>query len=53
MYDLKNSPLSATTSLAAATGTPEQEREYHRLRRKLARVQRTRLRPLASTMRVD
>ena len=50
MYDLKRDPLEKTN--LAAKGykrTPLQERNYRRLRRKLARVERTRLKPLAST----
>ena len=48
MYDLKTDPLE-TTNLAYAgyDRTPAQEREYRRLRRKLARVERTRLQPLS------
>jgi len=50
MYDLKRDPLEKTN--LAAKGykrTPLEERNYRRLRRKLARVERTRLKPLAST----
>jgi choline-sulfatase len=48
MYDLKADPLERVN--LAHRGyhrTPEQEREYKRLRRKLARVERTRLQPLS------
>jgi arylsulfatase A-like enzyme len=48
MYDLKADPLERVN--LAQRGyhrTPEQEREYKRLRRKLARVERTRLQPLS------
>jgi arylsulfatase A-like enzyme len=47
MYDLKNDPHE-TRNLAhkGHKRTPKQEREYHRLKRKLARVRKTRLRPL-------
>ncbi len=46
MYDLKTDPLERT-NLAHRTHrrTPEQRRQYRRLRRKLARVERTRLQP--------
>ncbi len=50
MYDLKRDPLEKRN--LAAKGhkrTPLEENNYRRLRRKLARVQRTRLRPLKST----
>ncbi len=47
MYDLKTDPLERH-NLAHKGGEPdaEQERQYKRLRRKLARVERTRLQPL-------
>jgi choline-sulfatase len=47
MYDLENDPLERR-NLAhhGYRRTPEQEREYERLRRKLARVEQTRLQPL-------
>jgi arylsulfatase A-like enzyme len=47
MYDLKTDPLERT-NLANRhhQRTPEQKRQYRRLRRKLARVERTRLQPL-------
>jgi choline-sulfatase len=48
MYDLKRDPLERINlAYGDHTRTPLQEREYKRLRRKLARVQKTRLRPLA------
>ncbi len=49
MYDLERDPLERRN--LAGKGyrrTPLQERQYRRLRRKLARVQRTRLRPLTA-----
>ena len=47
MYDLKTDPLERTNlAYKGYKRTPEQEREYLRLRRKLARVERTRLQPL-------
>jgi arylsulfatase A-like enzyme len=47
MYDLKTDPLERTNlAYKDYRRTPEQEREYKRLRRKLARVERTRLQPL-------
>jgi choline-sulfatase len=47
MYDLKTDPLERTNlAYKHYRRTPEQEREYKRLRRKLARVERTRLQPL-------
>ena len=48
MYDLKTDPLERT-NIAHRTHrrTPEQKRQYRRLRRKLARVERTRLQPLS------
>ncbi len=47
MYDLKTDPLERT-NLAhnGYTRTPAQERQYQRLKRKLANVERTRLKPL-------
>ena len=50
MYDLKEDPLK-TKNLAYKDykRTPLEERHYKRLRRKLARVQKTRLKPLRST----
>ena len=48
MYDLKADPLERTNlAYTHYRRTPEQEREYKRLRRKLARVERTRLQPLS------
>jgi choline-sulfatase len=48
MYDLKNDPLEKR-NLASHRRTPHQEREFRRLKRKLARVQKNRLQPLSST----
>ncbi len=50
MYDLKRDPLERRN--LASKGhkrTPLEERNYRRLRRKLARVQKTRLQPLAGS----
>jgi hypothetical protein len=48
MYDLKTDPLERTNlAYKGYRRTAEQEREYKRLRRKLARVERTRLQPLS------
>jgi arylsulfatase A-like enzyme len=48
MYDLKTDPLERTNlAYKGYKRTPEQERQYKRLRRKLARVERTRLQPLS------
>ena len=48
MYDLKTDPLERTNlAYRHYKRTPEQEREYMRLRRKLARVEQTRLKPLS------
>ncbi len=48
MYDLKRDPLEKQNLADEGYDrTPLQEREYRRLRRKLARVQKTRLRPLS------
>ncbi len=50
MYDLKRDPLERNN--LAARGhrrTPLQERNFKRLKRKLARVQKTRLKPLPTT----
>ena len=48
MYDLKTDPLERTNlAYRHYKRTPEQEREYVRLRRKLARVEQTRLKPLS------
>ncbi|HEY1277913.1 MAG TPA: sulfatase-like hydrolase/transferase [Thermoleophilaceae bacterium] len=47
MYDLRKDPLERRNiAYRKHHRTPEQERQFLRLRRKLARVQRTRLRPL-------
>jgi hypothetical protein len=47
MYDLKTDPLERTNlAYGGYRRTAEQERQYKRLRRKLARVERTRLQPL-------
>ena len=47
MYDLKRDPLERINlAYEDHKRTPLQEREYRRLRRKLARVQKTRLKPL-------
>jgi choline-sulfatase len=48
MYDLKTDPLERTNlAFRRHKRTAEQERQYRRLRGKLARVQRTRLKPLS------
>ena len=48
MYDLKTDPLERTNlAYKHHRRTAEQEREYRRLKRKLAGVQRTRLQPLS------
>jgi choline-sulfatase len=48
MYDLAADPLERTNlAHRGHRRTPEQERQYKRLRRKLARVERTRLQPLS------
>lgn len=48
MYDLKSDPLERRNlAWRGYRRTPAQEREYRRLRRKLARVERTRLQPLS------
>ena len=47
MYDLKTDPLEKKNlARKGYQRTPRQQHEYERLRRKLARVQRTRLQPL-------
>ena len=47
MYDLKADPLERTNlAYKRHRRTPTQEREYRRLRRKLAQVEQTRLQPL-------
>jgi choline-sulfatase len=49
MYDLLRDPLEVQNlAYRKYERTPEQEREYRRLRAKLARVQKTRLQPLPS-----
>ena len=48
MYDLKTDPLERTNlAYKQHKRTAEQERQYTRLRRKLARVEQTRLQPLS------
>jgi choline-sulfatase len=48
MYDLAADPLERTNlAHRGHRRTPEQERQYKRLRRKLARVVQTRLQPLS------
>src|SRR3984957_17405278 len=48
MYDLKTDPLERPNlAYKHYRRTPEQQREYKRLKRKLARVERTRLQPLS------
>jgi hypothetical protein len=48
MYDLKIDPLERTNlAYKHHKRSPQAEREYKRLRRKLARVERTRLQPLS------
>jgi choline-sulfatase len=48
MYDLKMDPLERTNlAYKHRKRTPEHERQYKRLRRKLADVERTRLEPLS------
>jgi choline-sulfatase len=50
MYDLKRDPLERNNlAREGYERTPLEERNYRRLRRKLARVQKTRLRPRART----
>ncbi len=47
MYDLRNDPLERTNlAHRRYRRSPTEAREYRRLRRKLARVEKTRLRPL-------
>ena len=49
MYDLKLDPLERTNlAYEDYERSPHQERQYRRLRRKLAKVQRQRLQPLAA-----
>jgi hypothetical protein len=48
MYDLKTDPQERINlAYKGYKRTPKQEREYRRLRRKLARVEKTRLQPLS------
>jgi choline-sulfatase len=48
MYDLKTDPLERKNlAHKGYKRTPEQQRQYRRLRRKLARVEQTRLQPLS------
>jgi choline-sulfatase len=48
MYDLATDPLERTNlAYKHHKRTPEQQRQYRRLRRKLVRVEQTRLRPLS------
>ncbi len=50
MYDLKNDPLESTNlAYKGYKRTPAQQKQYKRLRRKLARVKAQRLRPLPNT----
>lgn len=50
LYDLQSDPLERRNLAHRGVKlTPRQEREYRRLKRKLALVERTRLRPLATT----
>jgi hypothetical protein len=47
MYDLKNDPLEKTNlAFSGHKRTPEQDEEFKRLKRKLARVEKNRLQPL-------
>jgi choline-sulfatase len=48
MYDLQKDPLERTNlAYKSYQRTPEQERQYTRLRAKLARVARPRLKPMS------
>ncbi len=50
MYDLENDPLEETNlAYEGYERTPEQERQFLRLKRKLAKVERERLQPLKRT----
>jgi choline-sulfatase len=50
LYDLKSDPLERRNlGNRGARLTPRQQREFRRLKRKLAQVQKTRLQPLPST----
>jgi hypothetical protein len=54
MYDLKADPLERVNlAHEGHRRTPSQDRQYARLRRKLRRVQRTRLQPLGSAAKVE
>ncbi len=56
MYDLRADPLERTNlAYEDYERTPKQERQFRRLKRKLASVERTRLRPLSGSdvARVD
>ena len=56
MYDLKADPLERTNlAYKHHKRTPTQEREYKRLRHRLAKVEQTRLQPLelSNTQRFD
>ncbi len=47
MYDLKTDPLEKTNlAYSGYERTPAQQKQLERLKRKLARVQKTRLQPL-------
>ena len=47
MYDLKTDPLEQTNlAFSGYERTPAQEKNSRRLKRKLARVEKTRLQPL-------
>lgn len=48
MYDLERDPLERRNlAYKGHKRTPEQQRQYKRLRRKLARVEQRRLQPLS------
>jgi hypothetical protein len=48
MYDLKTDPLEKTNlAYKGYQRTAAQEKQYRRLKRKLARIEKTRLHPLA------
>ena len=50
MYDLKTDPLEKTNlAYSGHKRTPTQEEEFQRLKRKLARVEKTRLQPLKTS----
>ena len=49
MYDLKNDPLERTNlAYSGYERTASEEKQYKRLKRKLARVEKTRLQPLTT-----